>query len=247
MTTKLDLKETYRNFVSLVGRKSVSTGAAMERAIGGEFEAFGVIEREMLKNYGLAGDAYLIDVGCGSGRLAKPLAEWPHLRYLGTDIVPELVEYAQRTANRPDWRFRVVDDLAIPERDASADMVCFFSVLTHLLHEQSYIYLEEAKRVLKPGGTIVLSFLEFKMGFQWNVFESTVKDARGANRHPLNVFIERNALMVWAEHLGLEILEIRDGDEPFVPLATPVRLEDGRIMENFGNLGQSICALRKPV
>lgn len=246
MADKLNLKRVYEDHVTRVAGRSKTIGAGMAHAIGGEFEAFGVIEREMLKYYGLGDDSYLIDVGCGSGRLAKPLAQLPSVRYLGTDIVSALVDYARTTVNRPDWKFKTVDDLAIPEKDAVADMVCFFSVFTHLLHEQSYIYLEEAKRVLKPGGTVVLSFLEFNMAFHWNVFEATIKDARGANQHPLNVFIERTALAAWALHLGLEVVETRDGSEAFVPLPYPLTLEDGRVVEGFGNLGQSICVLRKP-
>ena len=247
MTSKLDLKQAYTEHLAHVSDKFKSESASMAQAIGGEFEAFGIIEREMLKHYGLGNDSYLIDVGCGSGRLAKPLAELPSVRYLGTDIVSALVDYARTSVNRSDWTFKTVDDLAIPEKDAVADMVCFFSVFTHLLHEQSYIYLEEAKRVLKPGGTVVLSFLEFNMAFHWNVFEATINDARGANQHPLNVFIERNALAAGALHLGLEVVEMRDGSEAFVPLPNPLTLEDGRVVEGFGNLGQSICVLRKPV
>lgn len=247
MASKLDIGEMYKNYVAGVGGNSRSKNAAMATAIGGEFEAFGIIEREMLKHYGLGTDSYLIDIGCGSGRLAMPLAEIQSLKYLGTDIVPSLVEHARAIVKRPDWAFKLVDTLAIPEKDGVADMVCFFSVVTHLLHEQSYIYLEEARRVLKPGGLIVLSFLEFNMAFHWNVFEATVKDARGANQHPLNVFIERNALAAWAAHLHLDVVDIRSGDEAFVPLPQPLTMEDGRVMEGFGNLGQSICVLRKPV
>ena len=58
--------------------------------------------------------------------------------------------------------------------------------------------------------------------------------------------MERNALAVWASHLGLDVVEIRDGNDPFVPLESPLTLEHGRIMEGFGNLGQSICVLHKP-
>lgn len=61
------------------------------------------------------------------------------------------------------------------------------------------------------------------------------------------MFIERNALAVWATHLGLDVVEMRDGSDPFVPLESPLTLEDGRIMEGFGNLGQSICVMRKPI
>ena len=39
-------------------------------------------------------------------------------------------------------------------------MILAFSVFTHLLHEESFIYLEDFKRVLKPGGSVVFSFLE---------------------------------------------------------------------------------------
>jgi hypothetical protein len=40
--------------------------------------------------------------------------------------------------------------------------------------------------------------------------------------------------------------DIRSGDEVFVPLPAPLTLEDGRVMEGHGNLGQSICVLVRP-
>ena len=58
-------------------------------AIGGQFEACGIIEREILIQYGLRPDDYVVDVGCGSGRLAKPLADYLRGPYLGIDVVPE--------------------------------------------------------------------------------------------------------------------------------------------------------------
>ncbi|MBV8658434.1 MAG: class I SAM-dependent methyltransferase [Burkholderiales bacterium] len=243
---KFDLKNAYISWTNRVKSRDLPPAKALQTAIGGEFEAFGIIQSEMLKFFGLNEDSYVIDVGCGSGRLAAPLSQWSSLKYLGFDVVPDLVDHARQVANREDWKFAVVDKIEIPEKDGKADMVCFFSVLTHLLHEQSYIYLEEARRVLKPGGVIVLSFLEFAMAFHWDVFAGTVADAKGGSHHPLNVFISRDALEAWAKRLDLELVQIRDGDEPFVPLPQPVTLEDGRVMESFGNLGQSICVLRKP-
>jgi len=115
--------------------------------------------------------------------------------------------------------------------DGAADMVCFFSVLTHLLHEQGYWYLEEAKRVLKPGGRIVFSFLEFTEPGHWPVFLDTLSGTKGRQYFPLNVFIDRDALPVWAQHLGLELIEIRGAAEVITP---------------EGNLGQALCVLRKP-
>jgi trans-aconitate methyltransferase len=48
----------------------------MEMAVGGQFEAFGILMRELLIQTGLERDGYVIDVGCGSGRLAKPLSQY---------------------------------------------------------------------------------------------------------------------------------------------------------------------------
>lgn len=242
--SKLDHKTTYSNWASSQ-EKEFGPDRAPEMAIGGEFYAFGIVEREMLRFYGLNDKSYLIDVGCGSGRLSQALAGSHNGRYLGIDIVPALLEHARVKTNRSDWRFETVEKIAIPETDGVADMVCMFSVLTHLLHEQSYLYLEEAKRVLRPGGRIVVSFLEFAMPSHWAVFESSVNSQRSDIEPPLNTFIERNVFECWAAHLGLSIHEFRRGDEAFVPLPEPLKLENGTVMNGFGNLGQSICVLQK--
>ena len=241
MKVRLDLRGGYRRWAQQA-RHGRSTPEAMKSAIGGQFEAYGQIQVDMLRFFGLRDHATLIDVGCGAGRTAIPLSKTHRGAYLGTDLVPDLVAFARKSCGRPDWRFEVVNSLRIPAPDQSADMVCFFSVLTHLLHEQSYLYLEEATRVLKPDGRIVFSFLEFRMPFHWTVFASTVDDAR-RNEHPLNVFIERDAIHAWAAYLGLAVLDVRDGDEPFVPLSQPVTLENGQVLSERGNLGQSICVL----
>jgi SAM-dependent methyltransferase len=241
-TNKLDFRTTYtrvtRSFIAKHGLHQ-----AMRLAIGGEFDSFGILEHETLIQYGLQPDGYVVDVGCGSGRLAKPLSQYLTGKYLGIDIVPELVNYARNLVARPDWRFEIASGFHIPEQDSQADMVCFFSVFTHLLHEQSYVYLQEAKRVLKPGGKIIFSFLDFAIPCHWTVFEANVRDIGG--EYPLNMFMSRDAIRAWAEHLHLEIEAFHDGDKPHIPLPHPITLEDGTVMQEQGNLGQSVCVLVK--
>jgi len=226
----LDLKGPYVQHVHNLQR-TMEHDDALEEAVGGDFNYVGSIMSALVQHYGLPQGGYLVDVGCGSGRLAKPLARYLRGRYLGFDLVPELVEHAKRIVDRPEWRFEVIDHIEIPEGEGVADMVCFFSVLTHLLHEQGYWYLEEAKRVLRPGGRILFSFLEFTEPGHWRVFADTLEGTKQRFTFPLNVFIDRDALPIWAEHLGMELVEIRGAAEDVVP---------------GGNLGQAICVLQKP-
>ena len=226
---KLDLKGINNAFVKGVA-STMPHDEAMELAIGGHFAVIGPIEAALLRHYGLAPNGYLVDVGCGSGRLAKPLSSYLTGPYLGTDLVPDLLAHARKICQRPDWRFEVIDHIVIPEKDGRADMVCFFSVLTHLLHEQSYWYLQEAARVLKPGGRVVFSFLEFPEPAHWAVFLDTVEASKQRHSIPLNVFIDRAAIAIWAESLGLQVVEIRSGQDTIVA---------------EGPLGQSICVLQK--
>ena len=203
---------------------------AMSLAVGGDFEASGRIELAILQKCGLQADSYLIDVGCGSGRLAKPLTSYLSGHYSGFDIVADLVDYAQKICGRPDWRFGVVDQIEIPEPDNCADMVCFFSVLTHLLHEQSYWYVEEAVRVAKPGGAIVFSFLDFDERSHWPVFLNALENLKQSNDTPLDVFMSKEMIKTWSTHLSLEIERFVGAEEA--------------IAESVA-LGQSVCMLRK--
>ncbi len=86
-------------------------------------------------------------------------------------------------------------------------MICAFSVFTHLLHHESYLYIEDACRALKPKGKLIFSFLEFADPGHWRVFEDTVEAQRSAVPTHLNSFIERSAISVWASHLGDRVLE----------------------------------------
>lgn len=174
---------------------------AMATAVGGDFESIGAIERAAVRHAGLRDGMALIDFGCGSGRLAWALGQAMRIDYLGIDVVQALLDYA-RSKSPPGYRFLLNRTLHIPAADASADMVSAFSVFTHLLHTETYIYLEDIRRVLRPGGKLVFSFLEFADPAHWLVFSGTVEAQRHSAAPHLNQFIERNAIALWCERLG---------------------------------------------
>jgi SAM-dependent methyltransferase len=228
---EFDLRRVNENFVSELKEKGGSNAETLKLAIGGAFDEMGGMHVALLRHYGLKPDGYLIDAGCGAGRTAQPLSRYLTGRYLGFDVVTDLVNHARQVAGRPDWRFEVIDHIGIPEQDGVADMVCFFSVFTHLLHEQTYWYLEEALRVLKPGGRIVFSFLEFRDAGHWSIFMESLINQKARSRVPLNVFMDREGIQTWANHLGLQVVDLRAGHEVIVP---------------EGAIGQSVGVLAKP-
>ena len=210
--------------------KTYPIDEAMAYAVGGSYEIFGKIEAQVLRQAGLAKGMRVVDLGCGSGRLASVLHSTEEISYVGIDIIKKLLDYAKTKA--PRYEFILHRDLSIPQPDASADIVSAFSLFTHLLHAETYIYLEESKRVLKPGGRIVFSFLEFSEPAHWTVFAHTYETVRNRTADHLNMFIERNAISTWAAHLGLEVERFIDGMTP--------------VLDGVHALGQSVVMLRKP-
>ena len=206
----------------------------MAEAVGGYFDEFSQLMLKILVEAGLQPEHYLIDIGCGSGRLTKSAAPYLTGRYLGTDVVPALLKNARKFA-KPGWRFEEVSNIAIPEQDGVADAVCFFSVLTHLLHEDSFRYLREAKRVLKSGGRIVFSFLEFRVYATRTVFREMVERRDSGRERVMDQFVSRDAIEAWADELNLDIVKIAGGDENQIA-------EDG---SGVYSLGQSVCVLQK--
>jgi ubiquinone/menaquinone biosynthesis C-methylase UbiE len=222
------VKEYEAHVAELIKRYPIDQ--AMSLAVGGLYREIGEIEENILRYAGLRDGMSLVDVGCGSGRLAHVLSESSRIEYLGTDIIQSLLDFAKTKCSR-GYRFKLHRDLSIPVKDKTADMICAFSVFTHLLHEETYIYLEDMKRALKPGGTVVFSFLEFGLDndLHWHIFEALVSERRRNAQAPLGMSIERSVIQTWCRHLRYELVHFVDGNAS--PHGAPA-------------LGQSVAILR---
>ena len=216
---------------------------AMSLSRGGEMHFYAALENLILQRAGLKEGHMLIDVGCGPGGLSGVVSA---SRYLGTDIVQEIIDYARERCKRPNYEFTLVDEIQIPAPDQCADFVCFFSVFTHILHEDIYRYLRECMRVLKSGGKVVFSFLEFQIPCHWPIFENMIKgrDRKWSREH--TQFISRDFIEVCARHLGFEVEDVFDGDKPQLIIEKPLTRKDGTVMQGPTEIGQSVCVLRKP-
>lgn len=150
----------YKRLVETLRRSSASETEALERAVGGAYKEMGEAQAALIRELAPEGALHLVDVGCGSGRLAHALRAEQRIAYTGFDVVPDLVDHARKVCERPDWRFETISSLALPAPAASADIMVFMSVFTHLTPAEIKTYLSETMRVLKPGGRIVASYLD---------------------------------------------------------------------------------------
>ncbi|MFD1645597.1 class I SAM-dependent methyltransferase [Haloarchaeobius litoreus] len=113
----------------------------------------------------------VLDVGCGTGRTSRPLAERGH-DVVGIDVSDEMV--AQARARHPDLTFAVDDVTDLDFADETFDYVLFSyygldSIYPESGREQA---MRELHRLLKPGGVFT-----FNSHNWWYVLPALLTDA----------------------------------------------------------------------
>ncbi|AEH36714.1 class I SAM-dependent methyltransferase [Halopiger xanaduensis] len=97
----------------------------------------------------------VLDAGCGDGHYAARLAD-RGADVLGIDASQEMIRTAEeRHGDRVDFRRARVDEPLEFLEDDSFDLVCCQHVFSHLPSLETPV--EEFARVLRPGGSVVLS------------------------------------------------------------------------------------------
>lgn len=103
----------------------------------------------------------IVEVGCGSGEVARDFGVRPYLRL---DLSPALLAEQARTA--PDTEGRLGDATALPLADGSVDLLISNEVIADLPWEHdgarivttgAFQFVREIARVLAPGGVAWLS------------------------------------------------------------------------------------------
>ena len=96
----------------------------------------------------------VLDAACGTGYGTKILAEAGATGVIGVDRSPEAVEEARKHAHH-NSRFVVGNVARLPFPDNEFDIYLSFETFEHV--EEGETLVEQAKRVLKPGGTFICS------------------------------------------------------------------------------------------
>ncbi|MGI9048078.1 MAG: methyltransferase domain-containing protein [Rubrobacteraceae bacterium] len=130
-----------------------------------------VVKEAVLEKTGLPPTGGVLDVGCGSGRMARHFLDYiePPGRYVGMDIQRPFIEWCNEHLGGANGAFEFyhqdiynggynpggkirASEYRFPFEDGSFDAIILYSVFTHLLPEDAGNYMREVARLLKPGG-----------------------------------------------------------------------------------------------
>lgn len=129
----------------------------------------------MARNFNLPdlGNASVLDMGCGCKLVQAILNyELPIGRYVGIDVFPKLIKFLQNNVTDPRFSFHVQDTrnemynprgeplgptTRLPLEEGSFDIICLFSVFTHLAPHDYASMLQMLRRYIKPGGKLLYS------------------------------------------------------------------------------------------
>jgi ubiquinone/menaquinone biosynthesis C-methylase UbiE len=149
--------------------------------------SFRVRRERLLELLGSGNGKRVLDIGCGPGVMTEEIIElgW---NYTGCDISESMIEEAKR--RYPGVAFQVGAVEKISAVDATYDAVVAMGLVEYVTSDRAAI--EEMRRVLKPGGVLIVSLPNWwsppRMWDRWIIVPlSKVKHSFGGTSKP-NVF-----------------------------------------------------------
>jgi len=101
-------------------------------------------------------NSYVVDFGCGYGRTLNELWGMGYKNTMGYDFSREMIKRGQN--EYPYLNLKVLENNTLPCDNGSVDMIILFALLTCIVDNSAQISLmQEAIRVLKPGGIIYIN------------------------------------------------------------------------------------------
>ena len=163
---------------------------------------------ETLRKHGIEEGARVLDVACGAGLVALPLAKAGY-RVEGVDLAEGALEVArQRTPEGTDATFRLGDALALDAEADTYDAVLLLDMLEHV--EEPGRALAEAARVVRPGGVVLFNTFN-QTPLSWLIavhgFKFVVRDAP-QHLHVYRLFIPPETLEEMCTEVGLEVRDV---------------------------------------
>jgi len=110
----------------------------------------------------------ILDLGCGTGDFSPCFYNF---HYIGIDVEPEYIQYAKNTYNLD---FRLMDGRRLRFVEETFDCIAIIGVLHHLCEKSCLEIFHELKRVIKPGGIIII-IEDVEIGSRWDILGNIIR------------------------------------------------------------------------
>jgi SAM-dependent methyltransferase len=202
-----DYKKVWNRQTQSLDVASLAVGGFMDEALMELTSRFSV---DVLKfTVGLNPSDVILEIGCGIARVGKALSP-ECLHWFGADISGGMLEHAAgRLRDRPNTTLVELATVGLQEfpRD-SFDLVYCTIVFMHLLEWDRYRYVEEAYRVLRPGGHCYFDNFHLGSATGWELFHAGASlplDSRPAH---ISMSSTREELRTYLRKAGFEDIRI---------------------------------------
>ena len=145
-----------------------------------------ILAAVLRRRLGPAGDANrrILDVGCGTGANLEMLDRFG--RVIGVDMESGAVELCRERG----WDVRQSEGARLPFGDGEFDLVTLLDVIEHVADDREI--LGEARRVLAPGGSIVVTVPAYQ--WMWGAQDEISHHHRRYTRRRLIEAFDRSGL-----------------------------------------------------
>lgn len=156
-------------------------------------------------------DDVVLEIGCGTGRVGSKLA--PRCRrWVGSDISSGMLTRARDALQHlSNTEFVELSSVGLePFADQSFDIVYCTAVFMHLDEWDRFRYVQEAYRVLRPGGRVYFDNLNLLGDRGWAVFDELATRHDSASRPPnVSKTSTPEELRTYAERAGFTDIRVR--------------------------------------
>ena len=168
----------------------------------------------LLDNVGIGPGDEVLEIGCGVGRVAKHIAR-QCARWTGADVSPNMLKFAAENC-RDLGNVGFVElsgyDLK-PIASESMDVVYCTVVFPHLSQWDRYSYVEDAFRVLRPGGKLYVDNVNLCSESGWRIFQEHRRIPPLERIPEIGECSTPQELIEYLRRAGFESIESKPGDD----------------------------------
>jgi len=168
----------------------------------------------LLDNVGISSDDVVLEIGCGVGRVGKHMATHCR-RWIGADVSSNMLRFAAENLRASDnAEFVELSGYNLSSiASESVDVVYCTVVFPHLSQWDRYSYVEDAFRVLRPGGKLYVDNVNLCSESGWRIFEEHRRIPPLERIPEIGECSTPEELREYLKRAGFESVQSKPGDE----------------------------------